>query len=177
MRALLTAAAMALGLAAGPALPDPVRVGIPDLPLVDQEGLPLSLPRQEGTVVLSFMYTTCETLCPVTNAILAALDARLTAEGAEGVTILSVTLDPATDRPEVLAETAAALEASPRWRFLTGEGAAATAAAFGLSVYDIALHDPVVFVGSARSGRFLRHFGSPSPDELLASIRAVADGR
>ncbi len=168
---------IALLLLAAPALAEPQLVRVPDLPLTDQTGAAVSLPDEAGTVVLSFMYTTCETLCPVTNAILAALDDRLEADGMAGVTILSITLDPATDRPEVLRETAETFGASPRWRFLTGEGATGTAAAFGMSVYDIALHDPVIFIGSPAEGRFLRRFGNPGPDELMAAIREVREAR
>ena len=164
-------------LLAAPAWAEPQSVRVPDLPLVDQTGAAVSLPAEPGTVVLSFMYTTCETLCPVTNAILAALDDRLEAEAIPDVTILSITLDPATDGPEVLRETAETFGASPRWRFLTGEGATGTAAAFGMSVYDIALHDPVIFIGSAAEGRFLRRFGNPGPDELIAAIREVSAAR
>jgi protein SCO1/2 len=165
---------MALVLLASPALAEPQRVRVPNLPLVDQYDREVSLREEPGTVVLSFMFTTCRTLCPVTNAILAALDDRLEAEDKAGVTILSITLDPATDRPEVLLETAETFGASPRWRFLTGEGATGTAAAFGMSVYDIALHDPVVFIGNMAEGRFLRRFGNPSPDELMAAIREMS---
>lgn len=168
---------LVLMLLGSPAIAEPQQVRVPDLPLTDQNGLPVSLPEEPGTIVLSFMYTTCETLCPVTNAILAALDDRLEAEGASGVTILSITLDPTTDRPEVLQETAEAFGASPSWRFLTGEGATATAAAFGMSVYDIALHDPVIFIGNTGEGRFLRSFGNPSLDELMMAISEVSKVR
>lgn len=174
---LLAAPVIAAAFLAAAAVAEPQRVRVPDLALVDQNGQSVSLPDEPGTVVLSFMYTTCETLCPVTNAILAALDDRLEAEGVAGVSILSITLDPATDRPEVLRETAEAFGASPRWRFLTGDGAAGTAAAFGMSVYDIALHDPVFFIGKAGEGRFLRRFGNPGPDELVAAIREVSEAR
>ncbi|MCU0905843.1 MAG: SCO family protein [Rhodobacteraceae bacterium] len=169
--------AVSLVLLAAPATAEPQRVRVPDLPLVDQTGAAVSLPDQPGTVVLSFMFTTCETLCPITNAILAALDDQLADQGIGDVTILSITLDPTTDRPDVLRETAEAFGASPRWRFLTGDGATATAAAFGMTVYDIALHDPVIFIGDAAQGRFLRRFGNPSPDELLAAIREVSETR
>lgn len=164
---------LCLCLRAVPIKAEPQRVHIPDLPLVDHSGALVSLPEVPGTVVLSFMFTTCETLCPVTNAILAALDDRLEGEGMADVTILSITLDPVTDRPEVLQETAETFGASSRWRFLTGEGATGTAAAFGMTIYDIALHDPVIFIGNPGQGQFLRRFGNPGPDELMAAIREV----
>jgi protein SCO1 len=169
--------ALCVLLIALPALAETQRFSVPALPLVDQHGAPVSLPDLQGTVVLSFMFTTCETLCPVTNSILAALDDRLEAEGATDVAILSITLDPANDRPEVLLESAQAFGASARWRFVTGDGATDTARAFGMSVYDIALHDPVIFIGTPADGMFLRRFGNPSPDELIAAIKEVAAGR
>jgi protein SCO1/2 len=163
-------------LLATPALAEPQRITVPDVELTDQTGTPLRLKDTTGPVVLSFMFTTCETLCPVTNAILAELDDRLQATGRTDVTLLSITLDPATDRPQVLALTAETFGASPQWHFLTGPGATDTAQAFGLSVYDIALHDPVVFIGTPADGLFLRRFGNPGPDELLAALAELAAG-
>jgi protein SCO1/2 len=164
-------------LVTAPALAETQRISIPDLPLTDHADRTLHLPETEGTVVLSFMFTTCNTLCPVTNALLAELDDRLQSEGRTDVTILSITLDPTTDRPEVLALTADTFNASPQWHFLTGPGATDTAQAFGMSVYDIALHDPVIFIGTPTTGQFLRSSGNPGPDELLAAITRISAGQ
>jgi protein SCO1 len=40
---------------------------------------------------------------------------------AKDLVLLTVTFDPARDRPEVLAEYAAQWKSAPGWRFLTGE--------------------------------------------------------
>lgn len=68
--------------------------------------------------VLAFVFTTCSTICPAMSARMKGLQDAL--EGTDA-RLVSVTVDPETDTPEVLAEYAARYGADPeRWWFLTG---------------------------------------------------------
>ena len=69
-------------------------------------------------VVLDFIYTRCPLpdVCPRLSANFAALQRRM-----PEVSLLSVTVDPQYDRPDVLADYAKRWGADPRrWHFLTG---------------------------------------------------------
>ena len=67
----------------------------------------------------SFLFTRCSGPCPRVRSTLKALQGRLKDAEAR---IVTFSVDPAWDRPEVLREYAQAVQADPRrWLFLTGE--------------------------------------------------------
>jgi len=105
---------------------------VPDFTLTDQTGRPFSLASQRGRVVLvNFLYTRCPLpeVCPRLAASFASLQRRFPTED---LMLVSITLDPTFDTPEVLARYAATMRARvDRWRFLTGD-TAAVARRFGL---------------------------------------------
>jgi protein SCO1 len=96
----------------------------PELKLTDADGKPFDLARLRGkAVVVSFIYTTCNGVCPATTHRLyrvqeALKEARLWGDRVE---FLSISLDPARDTPEVLKNYARIYDADPAaWHFLTG---------------------------------------------------------
>jgi protein SCO1/2 len=74
-------------------------------------------------VVISFMYTRCGGRCPLTVASVRQLQAALGPQAGRDVFLYSITLDPLYDTPAVLNNYAAAVEAGPGWRLLTGSPA------------------------------------------------------
>lgn len=97
------------------ALGDPV----PDFVLTDQQGRTFRFSDLRGRVVaVDFIYTRCPLpdVCPRLSAGFAALQRRI-----PEAALVSVTIDPTYDTPEVLAGYARRYGANPeRWRFLTG---------------------------------------------------------
>jgi protein SCO1/2 len=73
------------------------------------------------TVVISFMFTSCKAICPMTNINLLKVQKALGDHLGRDVFIYSLTLDPATDTPEVLHKYARQIGARPGWTFLTGK--------------------------------------------------------
>ena len=92
--------------------------------LVDSAGKPFDLASLKGKVVLvSFVYTTCNGVCPATTASLSRIQKSLEQAKLWGnsVEFVSITLDPKRDTPEVLSRYAQLFGAdSARWHFLTG---------------------------------------------------------
>ena len=72
------------------------------------------------TVVVNFMFTSCTSICPQSTRTLRMVQALLTESKTENVLMLSVSVDPETDTPDVLARYAAQHQARPGWLFLTG---------------------------------------------------------
>jgi protein SCO1 len=93
---------------------------MPDFTLTDQAGRAVRLSSFEGQLVaVDFIYTRCPLpdVCPRLSANFARLQKRF----AGRIVLLSITLDPRHDTPEVLAEYAQRWRAdSNTWRFLTG---------------------------------------------------------
>jgi protein SCO1 len=93
---------------------------MPDFALTSQDGRPVRLSGFQGRLVaIDFIYTRCPLpdVCPRLSANFARLEKRF----AGRMVLLSITLDPRHDTPEVLAEYARRWSADPRdWLFLTG---------------------------------------------------------
>jgi protein SCO1/2 len=97
------------------------RVGetAPDFKLIDQRGRPVTLGSFRGKVIaLNFLYTRCPMpeVCPRLAASFASLQRKF-----PELILLSITIDPQWDTPEVLADYAKLWRArEDSWRFLTG---------------------------------------------------------
>jgi protein SCO1/2 len=115
---------------------------VPDAAFVDQAGAPLEITWLDGRVsVITFIYTRCPLpdFCPAIDSRFRALQDEIAkASGALArVRLLSVTIDPAFDTPDVLKAHATKLEARPEtWRFVTAapDAIAVFGRQFGLDV-------------------------------------------
>ena len=158
-----------------------VQVGdaVPDFALKDQTGSTVRLSDLRGEpVAVTFLYTRCPiaTACPMTTAKFSKLDAML-AEAKLGH-LLTVTVDPEHDTPEVLADYAKKAGADPkRWKFLTGspEAVARVASSFGVMYYPEhgqTIHSQAVAVVDAKGRLATIYFGeSWQPEHLLRDIQ------
>jgi protein SCO1/2 len=97
---------------------------VPDFALRDQDGRPVRLRDFKGqAVLLTFIYTRCPipNFCPLMTKNFADLERRLSGEFADRAHLLSISIDPDFDRPEVLKNYAARYRADTRhWTFATG---------------------------------------------------------
>jgi protein SCO1 len=97
----------------------------PAFELIDQTGTAFGNEDIAGRVVLAdFIYTNCADICPALTATLRAVQDRLEADGLSPgrVLLLSFTVDPERDTPDVLSEYARRIDArSDGWKFLTGD--------------------------------------------------------
>lgn len=95
---------------------------VPDTPFVDQNGAPFRFSQLRGQdVVLSFIYTRCQDarMCPVISGKFRQLQQL---RGARDLHLVEVTLDPAYDRPAVLARYGRTFGADPkRWSLVVGD--------------------------------------------------------
>lgn len=123
------AAALALGFAwlAGCSGPAPEVVGsAPPFELVDQTGAAFgSAALRDRIWVANFVFTRCGHTCPRLSARMAELQQALRDDPLrDEVRLVSFSVDPEHDRPEVLTRYASRFGADPtRWSFLTGERA------------------------------------------------------
>ncbi|GAB4579750.1 MAG: SCO family protein [Anaerolineales bacterium] len=104
----------------------------PEFALTDQYHQPVSLKRFEGKlVILFFGYTSCPDVCPATLGVLSQA-MQLLGQEAEAVQVLYISVDPARDTPERLAEYVTHF--NPNFLGVTGtpEEIAQTAALYGV---------------------------------------------
>ena len=155
-----------------------VNYNVPEVGLVRDDGTPVSLKDElDGarTVVLSFMYTTCTTFCPLTSATLAQLQEQLGADNSK-VQMVSISIDPDQDTPARLAEHAKKFGAGPNWRLYTGTAEASLAVQRAFDAYrgDKMNHEPVFYIRNPGSRSWIRLDNFPSADELLAECRGTS---
>jgi protein SCO1/2 len=96
---------------------------IPAFSMLDQRGATVTSDALRGQVlIVDFFYATCPTSCPRLSAQMAAFQERLRTQGPDlPVHLVSITLDPENDTPEVLAAYARKYHADDaRWSFLSG---------------------------------------------------------
>ena len=97
----------------------------PAFALVNQDGKKFTNADLEGKVTLvSFIFTTCNGTCPATTHRMASIQQELQRRGLGkdgSVQLLSITLDPARDKPDALKRYLQLYDIEARnWNFLTG---------------------------------------------------------
>ncbi len=97
---------------------------VPDFQLLDQNAQPIRLSQFRGKAVLiTFIYTRCPlpNYCPLMSKNFEALQARLEKEAPGRFELLSISIDPAFDRPGILRQYASRFERdASTWSFATG---------------------------------------------------------
>jgi protein SCO1/2 len=99
-----------------------VKLGaVPKFQLINQDNLKITNETYKGKVyVLEFFFATCPSICPKMNANMLTLQNAFF--GNPNFGIVSITIDPLHDTPEVLKEHAKILGVkSSNWNFLTGD--------------------------------------------------------
>ncbi|WP_417942548.1 SCO family protein [Flavobacterium sp. RS13.1] len=96
---------------------------VPKFELTNQDNLKISNESYKGKVyVLEFFFTTCPSICPKMN--LSMLEIEKTFFGNPNFGIVSITIDPTHDTPQVLKDHRKLLGVkSSNWNFLTGDKA------------------------------------------------------
>lgn len=117
-RAALVLASLLAGCAAPP---PPVLSTLPDFALVDQGGAVVTKASLAGApFVADFIFTRCPAVCPRLTARMKELHVEL--PRSSRARLVSISVDPVHDRPQVLAAYAGRWEIrDPRWLFLTGD--------------------------------------------------------
>jgi protein SCO1/2 len=96
----------------------------PDLVLTTHEGKQVRLYDdliKDKIVIINFMYAKCEGVCPPVTANLVKVQNLLGDRLGKDIFIISFTLKPEQDTPEVLKRYAEAYKAKKGWSFVTGK--------------------------------------------------------
>lgn len=93
---------------------------VPDFELTDQNNKKITHKDMLGKVYLvEFFFSKCPTICPVMNSNMRAIEEEI---NNSDFGIISISIDPENDTPEVLKQHADRIGVrSPNWHFLTGD--------------------------------------------------------
>jgi protein SCO1/2 len=154
---------------------------VPDVKLVTEYGRPVSLAAEmdDGRpVVLNFIFTSCEAICPLMTQTFAEFQRKLGSQSAQ-VHLMSISIDPEQDTPPRLRAYAKRFDAGPGWSFYTGTEAASIAAQKAFNVFrtDKMGHTSVTFMRTAPGAPWRRLDGFATPDDLLREYLGLAARR
>lgn len=152
-----------------------VDVQLLDLELVTQNSRRVKFKSEviaDKLVVMTFIYTSCTTICPVYNAIFTQLQDLLGDRLGKEVILVTLTLDPTRDVPQRMKKVAKKYRAKPGWIYLTGTKQNVDQVLRGLDAYfaDFVEHPPMTLVGDGKTGTWRRFNGYPRPEHLLTMI-------
>ena len=148
---------------------------LPALKLTRADGQRTSLSEaiDDGRpVILNFIYTSCNAICPVTSQVFTELRERLGAER-DKVNMVSISIDPDQDTPRLLTEYAKRFGSAGVWSHYTSSSAAAVEIqrAFGAWRGDKMNHQPVTYLRAAPGKPWVRLDGFFGPAALLAEFQ------
>jgi len=149
-----------------------------NLPLLTQDRGPVRFYDDlvKGRVVLiSAFFTQCRDVCsPVTHNLAQAQ--QLLAGGLKTpVQLVSISVDPVADTPELLADYARRHGAGPGWSFVTGkkENVDWVLHRLGLYVPEKEQHLAVLWAGNDRTGAWLKLHALAPPEAIAAAVRKL----
>jgi len=150
----------------------------PNLPIVTQDGNTLRFYDdliKGKIVVISFIFTSCRDICPITTSRLAQIEEKLGDSVGRDVFIYSISVDPENDTPERLKKYAEAFHARPGWLFLTGKLADIRAinGKLGERMRSLTEHRNEIVLGNDATGEWQRDNVFGDLDRVITSIRAM----
>ena len=150
---------------------------VPDVTLLNQERAEVALEKElsrDKPVMLYFIFATCTTICPVMSAGFSGLQRELGDES-EQVQLISISIDPEHDSPEVMQDYLIRYGAGESWDFLTGtrEDIDAVMEAFDAYVSNKMNHKPLVFLKAPGSSEWVRLDGLMGTSELIGEYRKL----
>ena len=149
-------------------------IEIPGVTLVNQDGDLVdfqTLVQGDKPVYLEFVFATCTTICPIMSAGFSSMQRKLGPKSHE-VELISITIDPEHDSPDILAKYLLRYKAKPGWSFLTGsrEDIDLVMKSFDAYVADKMSHRPLTFVRQPADGKWVMLSGFPNTSDLMAEM-------
>lgn len=150
---------------------------MPDVVLVDQNGDEIHLTeflQTEKPVLVDFIYATCTTICPVLSAGYSHLQRKLD-DNSEAVRLVSFSIDPEHDKPQIMAEYLERYQGKKGWSFLTGsrEDIDAVMHAFDAYVSNKMSHYPLTLIKVPGQNQWVRLYGLVGTRQLIGEVEKL----
>jgi cytochrome oxidase Cu insertion factor (SCO1/SenC/PrrC family) len=147
---------------------------VPDTTVFDQHGKRLHFYSdlvKGKTVAISFVFTTCNGVCPTLSAKFRQVQQELGERVGRDIQLISISVDPTTDVPERLNAYAEKFHAGPGWTFITGSKPEIDELLRSLGAFaaDKNKHPQTILIGNDATGYWTRTLGL-SPTKTIAQI-------
>lgn len=156
-----------------------VTITLPKVEMIRQDAKKVHLKNElsDGrVVVLSFVYTTCNAICPMTSHTIAKLQGKL-GKDLSKVHLVSISIDPEQDTPKRLADYAQKYNAGKAWDHYTGIEDASITMQKAMDAYrgDKMNHVPTTFIWNGNGEQWVRIDGFATADDLVDEVRDMLD--
>ncbi len=123
-------------------------------------------------VLINFMFTTCVGVCSPMTANLTKVRSYLGEQVGTRVSMLSISVDPTVDTPDVLKQYAVKHKAGTGWQFLTGKKENVDWVLYKLGGYatDKAQHSSVLIIGNEATGEWIKTHAMAKPSEIADAV-------
>ena len=154
----------------------------PALPLLTQDDKEVHFYTDmlKGKVVLiSFIYTNCTDICPILMPNLVRIQELLGDRSGRDVSLISISVDPEDDTPEVLKAYGEKYGAKPGWTFLTGKKENVDWVVYKLGQYaeDFEDHSMLFLLGDVKNARWAKMRGDMPPETVAARLLDLLEKR
>src|SRR5262252_6553412 len=151
---------------------------IPNLPVLTQDGKMLRFYDdliKGKLVIISFIYTSCTDICPLTTARLAQVEEKLGDLAGRDIFMISMSVDPERDTPQRLKEYSDAFQTGPGWTFVTGklEDIRAINFKFGERSQILSEHRNEIVLGNDATSQWQRDSAFADLTRLIMTIKAL----
>ena len=165
-----------------------VRKNLPNILLYNQDNEPVHFYDdlvKDKIVLIYFMFTTCQGICPATTANVVKMQNLLGDRFGSDIFFISVTLTPKIDTPEVLKAYAEQYGAKPGWSFVTGDKDEIEMLRRKLGIYDpdpivdadLYSHAGLVTFGNESTGRWAALPGTMNPQQIVDAMLRITRTR
>jgi protein SCO1/2 len=150
----------------------------PNVPVVTQDGKELRFYDdliKGKIVVISFIYTNCPDICPLTTARMAQVEDKLGEVAGRDIFLISITVDPENDTPQKLKAFSDAFHVGAGWQFVTGKPEDIRAINYKLGERSKRLsdHRNEIVLGNDATGEWQRDNVLGDIDRVVMTIRAM----
>ncbi len=153
-----------------------------DLELITHEGKKVRFYTdmlKDKVVLISTYYLNCGAACPAQNVVLSKLQGLLGDHFGKDIFIISVSVDPANDKWELVKDYAKVWDAKKGWTFLTGKKVNMDWVDYKLGVYvpNPEDHDTRYILMNMKTGRKKRMPPTASADVLAFALLALLEDK
>jgi len=152
---------------------------VPDVTLINQDGRQVKLRslllNDDKPVFLDFIYATCTTICPILSVGFSHFQSKMGEESGR-VQLVSISIDPDNDRPEIMRDYLKRYKSQPGWEFLTGNrrDIIQVMKAFDAYVIDKMNHFPLMILHSPGADKWVRIDGLIGFSDLMKEYQQIA---
>jgi protein SCO1 len=132
---------------------------------------------KDKVVVIQLMFTDCSKYCSTITPNLVEVQELLRERVGNKVSLLSLTVDPENDTPQVLRAYADQYHVKAGWNFLTGRKSDVDLIRRKLGVYDpdenVTEHMAVLTIGNEREGQWLAMPALSKPQDIVRTVERI----